>query len=51
MIRYLTSEDIPDPLDFGSVDVSFISLRLILPALRPLAEGNGPVGLFDQAPV
>ena len=26
-VRYLTSEDIPDPLDFGSVDVSFISLR------------------------
>lgn len=34
--RYLTSEQIPEPLDFFSVDVSFISLHLILPALRPL---------------
>ena len=29
------------PLDFGSVDVSFISLRLILPALRPLLKETG----------
>lgn len=34
--RYLTREQIPEPLDFISVDVSFISLGLILPALRPL---------------
>lgn len=34
--RYLTKEQIPEPLDFVSVDVSFISLGLILPALRPL---------------
>lgn len=34
--RYLTREHIPEPLDFFSVDVSFISLGLILPALRPL---------------
>lgn len=40
-VRYLTTEDIPDPLDFGSVDVSFISLRLILPALRGLMKPNG----------
>ena len=32
--RYLTREQIPDPLNFFSVDVSFISLNLILPALR-----------------
>ena len=38
--RYLTQEQIPQPLDFFSVDVSFISLRLILPALRPLVKGN-----------
>ena len=31
--RYLTHEQIPDELDFASVDVSFISLGLILPAL------------------
>lgn len=40
-VRYLTKEQIPEPLDFGSVDVSFISLRLILPALRPLMKESG----------
>ena len=40
-VRYLTAEQIPEPLDFGSVDVSFISLRLILPALRPLMKESG----------
>ncbi|MBQ5583402.1 MAG: TlyA family RNA methyltransferase, partial [Ruminiclostridium sp.] len=40
-VRYLTQETIPEPLDFGSVDVSFISLKLILPALRPLMKDNG----------
>lgn len=39
--RYLTAEQIPDPLDFFSVDVSFISLSLILPALRPLIKEEG----------
>ena len=39
--RYLTQEQIPEPLDFFSVDVSFISLNLILPALRPLMKEGG----------
>ena len=39
--RYLTAEQIPEPLDFFSVDVSFISLSLILPALRPLIREGG----------
>lgn len=39
--RYLTAEQIPQPLDFFSVDVSFISLNLILPALRPLMKAGG----------
>ena len=34
--RYLTPEQIPDPLDFASIDVSFISLKLIFPALYGL---------------
>ena len=38
--RYLTCEQIPEPLDFVSVDVSFISLGLIFPALRPLLADN-----------
>ncbi|MEY8403250.1 TlyA family RNA methyltransferase [Oscillospiraceae bacterium 44-34] len=39
--RYLTEEQIPEPLDFFSVDVSFISLNLILPALRSLIKEGG----------
>ncbi|MCI9169812.1 MAG: TlyA family RNA methyltransferase [Lawsonibacter sp.] len=39
--RYLTREQIPEELDFFSVDVSFISLSLILPALRPLVKDDG----------
>lgn len=39
--RYLTHEQIPDELDFASVDVSFISLKLILPALRGLLKPDG----------
>ena len=39
--RYLTREQIPEPLDFASIDVSFISLGLILPALRPLLRDGG----------
>ncbi len=30
-IRYLTHEQVPEPLDFASVDVAFISLKLVLP--------------------
>ena len=41
--RYLTHEQVPDALDFASVDVSFISLRLILPALRGLLKPGGHV--------
>jgi 23S rRNA (cytidine1920-2'-O)/16S rRNA (cytidine1409-2'-O)-methyltransferase len=39
--RYVTSEIVPDELDFASVDVSFISLSLILPALHPLLKNDG----------
>lgn len=39
--RYLTPEQIPQMLDFFSVDVSFISLKLILPPLRPLMGPQG----------
>ena len=41
--RYLTHEQVPDELDFASVDVSFISLKLIFPALRPLLKEGGHV--------
>lgn len=38
--RYVTKDQIPDQLDFASVDVSFISLTLILPVLRNLLGEN-----------
>lgn len=41
--RYLTHEQIPDELDFASVDVSFISLKLILPPLCSLLKEGGHV--------
>lgn len=34
--RYITSDDIAEKLDFASVDVSFISLKIILPVLYEL---------------
>jgi 23S rRNA (cytidine1920-2'-O)/16S rRNA (cytidine1409-2'-O)-methyltransferase len=40
-IRYVTPEDIADPLDFASVDVSFISLTKVLPAARELLTAHG----------
>ncbi|MGN1456620.1 MAG: TlyA family RNA methyltransferase [Acutalibacteraceae bacterium] len=40
-IRYITKEQIPDEIDFFSVDVCFISLCLVLPAVRPLLKENG----------
>ena len=41
--RYLSREQIPEPLDFASIDVSFISLKLILPPLRALMGPEGQV--------
>lgn len=39
--RYVTEKEIPDLLDFASVDVSFISLSIIIPALVPLLKQGG----------
>ena len=45
--RHVTNEQVPDPVDFASVDVSFISLTLILPpAMSLLAEGGQMVCLI-----
>ena len=41
--RYLSTEQIPEPLTFASIDVSFISLKLILPPLRALMPDTGEV--------
>ena len=40
-IRYVTREDIGQGIDFCSADVSFISLRLVLPVIYELLEDNG----------
>lgn len=39
--RYVTKEQVPDELDFASVDVSFISLSHILPVMRTLLKDGG----------
>ena len=41
--RYLNHEIIPDEPDFSSVDVSFISLKLILPAIAAVLKQGGHV--------
>lgn len=38
--RYVTHEQIPDEIDFASVDVSFISLKLILPVMYELLKAD-----------
>ena len=41
--RYITEDEIPQKLDFISVDVSFISLRLVLPQLKEFLSENGEI--------
>lgn len=40
-IRYFEAEAIPEKPDFISVDVSFISLRLVLPKVKELLKDDG----------
>ncbi|MCI8496917.1 MAG: TlyA family RNA methyltransferase [Clostridiales bacterium] len=40
-IRYITEEQAPELLDFASIDVSFISLGLVLPVLYRLLKEDG----------
>ena len=39
--RYLTKETVTDEIDFASIDVSFISLKKILPVLFDFLKANG----------
>ncbi len=39
-IRYITDEQVPEPIGFVSIDVSFISLSLVLPAIRRFLTQN-----------
>lgn len=46
-IRHVTEAEIPESLDFASIDVSFISLSLVLPVvLRLLRDGGAAVCLI-----
>ena len=39
-MRYVTHEQVPEEIDFFSVDVAFISLKLILPAARGICAAD-----------
>lgn len=41
--RYLTAEEIPEPVDVITIDASFISLKKILPAVQAFLQENGLV--------
>ena len=42
-IRYVTPEELGEPLDRSVIDVSFISLRIVLPAIQKLLKPTGQV--------
>ena len=42
-IRYVTQSDIDEKLDFASIDVAFISLKLVLPVVYNLLKDDGEV--------
>ena len=42
-IRYVVKEDIPEPIDFASIDVSFISLTKVLGPVKALLKENGQI--------
>ena len=46
--RYLGRENFPDRIEFAACDVSFISLRLILPVLDDVADGEAVVLIKPQ---
>ena len=41
--RYLTPEDFPNKFELAVMDVSFISVTKVLPAIVPLLEPNGSI--------
>jgi 23S rRNA (cytidine1920-2'-O)/16S rRNA (cytidine1409-2'-O)-methyltransferase len=46
-IRYLTAEAIPEPVDLATIDVSFISLKIVVPAVGAfLKEGARVLALI-----
>ena len=41
--RTLSRDEVPEPIDLAAADVSFISLRLVLPAVVPLLVPGAPL--------
>ena len=42
-IRYVTPEDLGEPLDLSVIDVSFIGLEIVLPTIKNLLKATGQV--------
>ena len=42
-IRYVTPEDLGEALDLSVIDVSFISLKIVLPTIKTLLKSSGQV--------
>ena len=42
-IRYVTPEDLGEPLDLSVIDVSFIGLEIVLPTIKTLLKPEGQV--------
>ena len=42
-IRYVTPDQLGEPLDLSVIDVSFISLKIVLPAIKELLKPTGQV--------
>jgi len=42
-IRYVTKEQIPEDIDLAVIDVSFISLKIVLPAVKNLLKPEGEI--------
>lgn len=40
-IRYISSDQIPEPIDMAVMDLSFISIKLVLPAVCSLLKDGG----------
>ena len=41
--RYLEPEDVGEPIDLAVIDVSFVSLKLVLPALTDIADEHAEI--------
>jgi 23S rRNA (cytidine1920-2'-O)/16S rRNA (cytidine1409-2'-O)-methyltransferase len=42
-IRYLPCEAVPEPVDFVTIDVSFISLKIVVPAVLKFMKTDGSI--------